>query len=320
MTALNGEVTPVETRRCSSRLRIFFFLAGALVVPSQLWAGDHAPGADHAAARSVIPETIAIPAGPFLHGSRRGEREAGYLLDEAAYGHRITRENRWYESEMPLGEVDLPSYEITRNLITHEQYAAFVRASGHPPPGVSARQWEGYGLIHPFSSTRRFAWVGSTPPPGREHHPVVLIALSDARTYARWLSTTTSEQWRLPSEIEWEKAARGVDGRRFPWGDKFDPYRLNSHDAGPYDTVPVGSFPRGRSPFGLLDAAGQVFEWTSTEAGAGRVFVKGGSWDDSGCGICRPAARHSRPVDLKHILIGFRLVRSRRLLGDTRKN
>jgi formylglycine-generating enzyme required for sulfatase activity len=71
----------------------------------------------------------------------------------------------------------------------------------------------------------------------------------------------------------------------------------------------VGTFPLGASPFGLLDAAGQVFEWTGTAKGKTRYLVKGGSWDDKGCGICRPAARHSRPAAIKHILIGFRLVR-----------
>ena len=87
---------------------------------------------------------------------------------------------------------------------------------------------------------------------------------------------------------------------------------MNSHDKGPFDTVPVDAFPNGASPFGMFDAAGQVFEWTATDAaGKGRYIVKGGSWDDSGCGICRPAARHSRPEDLKHILVGFRLVRVR---------
>jgi formylglycine-generating enzyme required for sulfatase activity len=84
---------------------------------------------------------------------------------------------------------------------------------------------------------------------------------------------------------------------------------LNSHDAGPFDTLPVGTFSTGASPFGILDAAGQVFEWTATPAGSERFIVKGGSWDDKGCGVFRPAARHSRPVKLKHVLIGFRLVR-----------
>jgi formylglycine-generating enzyme required for sulfatase activity len=72
--------------------------------------------------------------------------------------------------------------------------------------------------------------------------------------------------------------------------------------------MPVGRFPLGASPFGVLDAAGQVFEWTADAAGERRYVVKGGSWDDKGCGICRPAARHSRPAAIKHILIGFRLV------------
>ncbi len=135
-----------------------------------------------------------------------------------------------------------------------------------------------------------------------------MVSHADARAYASWLSKSTGKTWRLPSETEWEKAARGTDGRRFPWGDTFDPKRLNSHDLGPFDTMPVGRFPDGASPFGLLDAAGQVFEWTATAAGKARYIVKGGSWDDKGCGICRPAARHSRPGPLKHILIGFRLV------------
>jgi formylglycine-generating enzyme required for sulfatase activity len=73
--------------------------------------------------------------------------------------------------------------------------------------------------------------------------------------------------------------------------------------------VPVGRIRAGASPYGLLDGAGQVFEWTATPAGPGRHIVKGGSWDDKGCGVCRPAARHGRPDNIKHILIGFRLVR-----------
>ena len=92
-------------------------------------------------------------------------------------------------------------------------------------------------------------------------------------------------------------------------GNEFDPGLLNSHDGGPFDTLPVGRYPAGASAFGVLDMAGQVFEWTETLAGnRGQAVVKGGSWDDKGCGVCRAAARHSRPEGLKHILIGFRLV------------
>ena len=69
--------------------------------------------------------------------------------------------------------------------------------------------------------------------------------------------------------------------------------------------MPVGSFPRGISPFGFTDAAGQVFESTSTAAGLNWYIVKGGSWDENGCGLCRRVARHSRPETLKHILVGY---------------
>jgi formylglycine-generating enzyme required for sulfatase activity len=101
-----------------------------------------------------------------------------------------------------------------------------------------------------------------------------------------------------------------TDGRWFLWGNTWEPTLANTHDLGPFDTMPVGSFPTGQSPFDLLDPAGQAFEWTVDTAGQGRVVVKGaGSWDDKGCGVCRPAARHTRPAALKHILIGFRLVR-----------
>ena len=192
--------------------------------------------------------------------------------------------------------------------ITNDQYAVFVRATGHPVPDMDRETWDGYGLIHDFEATRRFSWDGDAPPEGRGDHPVVLVAHADAVAYADWLSAETGETWRLPTDLEWEKAARGTNGRSFPWGDDWDPARLNSADQGPFDTLPVGTFPAGASPFGLLDAAGQVFEWTATPSGQDRFVVRGGSWDDRGCGVCRPAARHGRPADLRHILIGFRLV------------
>ena len=256
-----------------------------------------------------VPALVDVPAGAFVRGSDRPEREFAYRLDEQAYGHRVTREQAWYENEPPRGQASTGDYSITRTPITNRQYAAFVAAAGHRVPAVSRSQWRSYGLIHPYERTRAFAWSKGRPPRGREDHPVVLVSREDARAYAEWLSRETGARWRLPTDAEWEKAARGTDGRYFPWGNEFDAKRLNSHDAGPFDTVPAGRYPSGASPFGMLDAAGQVFEWTSEPAGPGRAIVKGGSWDDRGCGICRPAARHGRPAELKHILIGFRLVR-----------
>jgi len=270
--------------------------------------GTGAPAANPA--RPIpVPELVRIPAGPFIAGSDRAERETAYRLDEAAYGHAVTRRDKWYENEPDRVRRRTGAFAITRTPITNAQYAAFVAASGHPAPDVDAETWKGYGLIHPYSRTRRHAWTAGRPPRGRGRHPVVLVSHADARAYALWLSRETGHRWRLPSEDEWEKAARGPDGAMFPWAGPFDATRLNSHDKGPFDTVAVGSFPRGASPYGLLDAAGQVFEWTATASAPGRFFVKGGSWDDKGCGVCRPAARHGRPAAIRHIIIGFRLVR-----------
>ncbi|MGB0629170.1 MAG: formylglycine-generating enzyme family protein [Alphaproteobacteria bacterium] len=254
------------------------------------------------------PETTSIPAGSYIRGSDAAEREYGYAIDEKAYGHAATRNGRWYAGEFAKGEHSLPAFRIAVTPVTNAQYKAFVQATGHRAPEVDRSTWKSYGLIHPWQRTRRHAWKNRTFPKGRADHPVVLVSRADAVAYAAWLSGETGRTWRLPTEAEWEKAARGTDGMRFPWGDGFDASRLNSHDAGPFDTLPVGSFPSGRSPFGMQDAAGQVFEWTATPGRQGRYIVKGGSWDDKGCGVCRPAARHDRPRDIKHILIGFRLV------------
>ncbi len=261
------------------------------------------------AAEFVPPQVVDVPAGNFVQGSDPAEREFAYRLDERAYARRVTAEQRWYDNELPRAAAMTGAYAITRTPITNRQYAAFVAQAGHRAPTVSQREWQSYGLIHPYERTRPFAWRNGSAPPGREDHPVVLVNQKDARAYATWLSRKTGARWRLPTEAEWEKAARGPDGRYFPWGNDFDAARLNSHDAGPFDTVAAGSYPSGASPYGALDAAGQVYEWTSSDLGPGRAIVKGGSWDDRGCGVCRPAARHGRPVELKHILIGFRLVR-----------
>ncbi len=278
-----------------------FFIVGLFQLPV---SAEKSPGTAF-----KVPDVVFVAAGAFITGSNRAERELGYQLDERAYGHSITRKNRWYDDEDRRREIKLPAYSITKNLITNELYARFVAETGYRAPDVDRKTWASYRLIHPYERTRRFAFSGNKPPRGRAQHPVVLVSHRDAQAYARWLSKKTGQKWQLPTEKQWEKAARGKNGLIFPWGNTFDKTRLNSNDSGPFDTVPVGSFPRGASPYGMLDGAGQVFEWTATATvPKQRYRVKGGSWDDKGCGVCRSAARHARPVDLKHILIGFRLV------------
>lgn len=258
---------------------------------------------------SAIPAVIRIPAGPFITGSDKAERDYAYALDAAAYGSPITRKQKWYDGERPRGSAETGAFEIARTPVTNAQYAAFVAATGHPAPDVDPKTWQSYGFIHPYERTRKYAWVKGKPPRGREQHPVVLVSHEDAVAYGSWLSRMTRSHWRLPTELEWEKAARGTDGRYFPWGKTWNGARLDSADEGPFDTVPVGRYPAGASPFGMLDATGLVYEWTATTAGSGRFIVKGGSWDDKGCGICRPAARSSRPGTIKHIIIGIRVLR-----------
>ncbi len=260
-----------------------------------------------ASAQSV--DVIFVPEGEFIQGSDRAEREYGYKLDEKAYGHSVTRDSKWYEDEVPRVKVHLQSYKILKFLVTNEDYARFVAETGHQPPFVDKKTWDGYGLIHPYSRATGFFWKNGKPPEGRDKHPVVAVSYFDALAYAAWLSKKTGHKWRLPTEREWEKAARGSEGWYFPWGNKFDRTKLNSHDKGPFRTVAVGSFKSGVSQYGLDDGAGQVFEWVQAEASAKRAFVKGGSWDDKGCGVCRAAARHRRPKTIRHILVGFRLVR-----------
>jgi formylglycine-generating enzyme required for sulfatase activity len=260
-----------------------------------------------AAQTAALTPTVLVPAGPFIMGSTPEEREYGYRLDEQR-GSSVARANRWFEHETRARR-RLDAYLIDVYPVTNADYKAFVDATGHPPPFVTQEIWEGYHLIHGYDAVQRFLWKHRTYPQGRGRHPVVLVAHADAAAYCAWRGAQEKRRLRLPTEAEWEKAARGPDGRIFPWGNEFDPARLNSADKGPYDTVPVGGYPSGKSPYGLYDMAGQVFEWTSTPDARrpGSFIVKGGSWDDLP-GVTRAAARHSRPAMLKHILIGFRCV------------
>ncbi len=255
------------------------------------------------------PAMAEVPAGPFWMGSDRAERDFGYRI-----GGEAARNYRWYDAwELPRRRVRLPRFFIGRNLVTQAGYLRFVRAAGRRAPFISPEDYtrQGY-LVHPYKSVRRYLWRKDPKtglpvhPPGLGSHPVVLVSRADAQAYCAWRGRAfPGAHHRLPTEAEWEKAARGVDARYFPWGSRFDPARLN-HAYVHEGTTPAGAFPSGASPYGALDMAGNVFEWTASAFGPGRAVMKGGgSWDDAP-GITRAAARHGRDPKARHLLFGFR--------------
>ncbi|MDH5693861.1 MAG: formylglycine-generating enzyme family protein [Gammaproteobacteria bacterium] len=138
----------------------------------------------------------------------------------------------------PAHQVYLDAYEIDKYPVTNAQYARFVAATNYRPP---------------------INWPQGKIPPGKELHPVTMVAWTDATAYAKWAGK------RLPSEAEWEKAARGgEDDRRWPWGDVMDPTKLNTYyTVG--NTTPIGSFPKGISPYGVHDLSGNVQEWVEND-------------------------------------------------------
>jgi len=244
-----------------------------------------------------------IPAGLFWMGSDAKERAYAYRIDG-----EVARRHRWFDAELPRQRLTLGIYAINRYLVTNEDYHQFIQQTGHRAPFISEEEYQRQGyLVHPYEKVKAYLWHNRRHPDGRGKHPVVLISLADALAYARWLGEQEGRRYRLPTEAEWEKAARGTDGRYFPWGNRWRPdfanaeYRLGG-------TSEVGSYPQGASPYGCFDMAGNVFEWTAAEFPDGKAVVKGGgSWDDQP-GICRAAARHGRAKDARHILFGFRCV------------
>jgi len=172
------------------------------------------------------------------------------------------------------------AYRISRTPVTNAEYARFVAATGHKPPSH---------------------WKGQTPPDELLDHPVVNVTWHDAVAYAEWVGA------RLPTEEEWEKAARGTDGRVYPWGDAFDPDRCNTYESDIGSTTPVGQYsPGGDSPYGCADMAGNVWEWTSSEWDEHRV-VRGGSWS-SYQGFARCAYRFRLITVDYYGSLGFRVV------------
>ncbi len=199
-----------------------------------------------------------------------------------------------WDNEKPQHMVYLDIFWIYKTQVTNAQYRQGVEA----------------GVCTPPHNTEYY------DDPAYANHPVVYVDWHQAKTYCEWVGG------RLPTEAEWEKAARGTDRRRYPWGDDWNPHNLNSYEAGPGGTTEVGRYPAGASPYGLLDMAGNVWEWTSSlykeypyEVDDGREDVeadgcrvlRGGCWRNykkrSRC-----TARGDRVPEYFSRYLGFRVV------------
>lgn len=215
-------------------------------------------------------------------------------------GEFIMGSNERWVDESPEFINRISAYLIDRYEVTNSNYKEFVDATNYPPS---------------------LFWEGKKIPEGFENNPVTYVNWSDASAYCKWKGK------RLPTEAEWEKAARGKLGLTFPWGDEFDPTKSNSPQSGSKGTKPVGSYELGKSPYGLYDMVGNVWEWTSdwymphpgnnipnSQYGKINRLIKGGSWFDCmayACGISAPTYNRGAVVPTtKNNTIGFRCAKS----------
>jgi formylglycine-generating enzyme required for sulfatase activity len=181
-----------------------------------------------------------------------------------------------------LQTIDLPEFQIARYPVTNAEYRLFVEATGHRRPDHWSRD--------------------GTYPPALGRHPVVFVSWESAAAYTEWVGA------RLPSEAEWEKAARGTEGLIYPWGNEFVPENCNTSEAGTDGTRPVDAHPGGASPYKVMDMAGNVWEWTTTYYQGNEQWrvLKGGAWDYKGLKDSRCAARVYFRPDFRNSAVGLR--------------
>jgi len=235
------------------------------------------------------------------------------------------------EDERPVHRIYVDDFAIGTYPVTNAEYAQFVHETGHPSPAVRALPLIAGARESDFRSVAAgYFWNNGTPPEGRERHPVTLVGFEDATRYCAWLAEKTGQPVRLPTEAEWERAARGgLEGKRFPWGDMLDAERAHFlPDVGAKSergTAPVGMYPA--NAFEIHDLAGNVWEWVSDwysptyyeraqyinpqgpESGIMRI-VRGGAWVNADGQYLRCAYRHKVPPDSYAYSIGFRIAYS----------
>jgi formylglycine-generating enzyme required for sulfatase activity len=226
------------------------------------WGATAATGQERVIKGADGAEMVLIPAGAFAMGS--APSDIARAVDECRKRAKPENEAKcegWFRSEGPQHTVVLDAFYIDRHEVSNAQFEKFVMATGYR----TAAERDGYGwLYRQTDGTWRWeksagtSWrspegPGTTAAPT---HPVVQVSWHDADAYCRWAGE------RLPTEAEWEKAARGSDGRRYPWGNDWDAARANASRAAK-GTRPVGSYPLGASPYEVQDMAGNVWEWTA---------------------------------------------------------
>ncbi|GAC1353283.1 MAG: hypothetical protein NVS3B20_02500 [Polyangiales bacterium] len=257
----------------------------------------------------VGPECfLEVPSGPFLLGT--DDR-----LD--------VREHRPHES--PQVSIDLGAFEIDRFLVTVDQFSRFIDDGGYRNPalwrpiGWRFRQDENLECPRFFSESERDQWQGYRT----GNRPIIGVSFYEAEAYARWAGG------RLPTEAQWEKAARGPDGLEYPWGDDWLDDAAGCRAVGPRKTVPVGVFPKGESFYGALDMVGSVWQWCADVFDAhlydqidddrprgedqapllAHRSVRGGAWNTLKHSL-RAANRNSYPATARFSNLGFRVVRT----------
>lgn len=235
----------------------------------------------------------------YYEGTRIGAEPNKMILISA--GEFIMGTNERLSDEGPAHKVQLKAYYIDKYEVTNLQYQQFMEATGRRSPDHFRNR---------------------TYPEGKADHPVTYVSWRDAKAYCEWAGK------RLPTDEEWEKAARGTDGRTFPWGNTFDINKANSPVRWEQlqlegDTTPAGAFAGGVSPYGLYDMSGNVWEWTENwyQAYPGNTqqnenygekykTLKGGSWWDCSfykCGISAPVYNRSFfSPKVKNSSFGFR--------------
>lgn len=205
------------------------------------------------------------------------------------------------ESGRPLKRVLVEDFSIAETEVTNEQYLEFIKATNHRAP---------------------IGWKNNTFPEGAENFPVAGVSYSDAEAFCKWLETKINLPVRLPTEAEWELAARGRENNKYPWGNDWDAKAVVSSETGGKVSA-VKSFPLNRSPFGAFDMAGNVWEWTQDKVSetdvtdeqvlaalkAGKVLrvVKGGSATEKAAQIS-VRARFEIPEQTRVGTVGFRYV------------